>query len=188
MLTVDTREPAYMKAAFPGAKLEKLEYGDFRYVSEGRTVLIERKTVDDLRASIFDGRLARQLAGMQEVVAANGYACLLLDGVIRTTTENRNLLVSALVDAQLSGIIVICRYSDIPTVIADTIRMLSARREPMTARASVAMEKGQLSLLGTIPGIGRSGAKKLMLAHGTLRKALASVMGDEKMGGFFDGK
>ena len=55
-LVVDTRERELIKL-LPDAKVEQLELGDIIYKIEGEIILIiERKTVKDLKASICDGR------------------------------------------------------------------------------------------------------------------------------------
>lgn len=76
LLRIDNREPDHLKSLFQ-KELFKIEYkqleaGDFEFVnSDGETVLlIERKDVDDLCASLVDGRFDEQKMKLSVCVSA----------------------------------------------------------------------------------------------------------------------
>jgi ERCC4-type nuclease len=51
---------------------KRLPLGDFQIAYEGSVVLIERKTVEDWRSSMTDGRLDAQRARAEELFAGSG--------------------------------------------------------------------------------------------------------------------
>ena len=51
---------------------KRLPLGDFQITYEGSVVLIERKTVEDWRSSMTDGRLDAQRARAEELFAGSG--------------------------------------------------------------------------------------------------------------------
>ena len=59
-MIVDSREPAWVKEAFPDAKIQQMEIGDI--ASDNMDTIIERKHITDLASSIVDGRYRNQLA------------------------------------------------------------------------------------------------------------------------------
>lgn len=186
MLIVDSREPDFIKSKFPLATIQKLESGDFRYDSpEGKIILIERKTPQDLQSSIIDGRILRQIIGMKEMVGENGRCAILLDG---TPNDPRyfHLVSSALLTAQDCGVAVFQRLGKIEEFVPFMIRKLLESDVKVTARRAVTMEKGSMSMLKSVPGVGHKTAAALLLKHGTLKAALESLFESEKE--FFNGK
>lgn len=63
-LLVDSREPASLRALFPGARVATLDNGDFQIVAEGGrpAVVFERKTYGDFVSSANGTRLGDQTA------------------------------------------------------------------------------------------------------------------------------
>ena len=63
-LLVDSREPASLRALFPGARVATLDNGDFQIVAEGGrpAVVFERKTYGDFVSSANSARLGDQTA------------------------------------------------------------------------------------------------------------------------------
>ena len=87
MLLIDSREPSCIKSLFPEAQETKLVAGDFLDTTSG--LLIERKTVLDLLASIADKRLYIQCESMSNI---SPFPCLLVHGSL---LADRNGLVVA---------------------------------------------------------------------------------------------
>lgn len=181
MLIVDSREPDFVKKLFPLAVIQKLETGDFRYNSpEGRIVLIERKTPDDLTASLIDGRFHRQLLSMLEEVGEKGRAAVLIDG---TPSDPRyfHMVSAALLSAQDCGVSVFQRLGKLEDFVLFVIRKLvESDSKPVEARRKVSMEKSQISLLRTVPGIGLQTAQRLLSEHGSLKLALESLYSERE--------
>ena len=59
-MLVDSREPDWVKDAFPDATIKQLEIGDI--ASDDLNTIIERKHITDLASSIMDGRYKNQIA------------------------------------------------------------------------------------------------------------------------------
>lgn len=59
-MIVDSREPLWVKEAFPDATIQQLEIGDI--ASDSLNTIIERKHITDLASSIMDGRYRNQIA------------------------------------------------------------------------------------------------------------------------------
>jgi len=59
-MIVDSREPNWVKDAFPDAIIQRLEIGDI--ASDDLNTIIERKHITDLASSIMDGRYKNQIA------------------------------------------------------------------------------------------------------------------------------
>ena len=88
-ITVDVRErwlreassEAADDASLQGVTFAALEVGDFRIEAGGRTVIIERKTLPDLAASIKDGRYREQKARLLAACeAAHALAVYAIEG------------------------------------------------------------------------------------------------------------
>ena len=67
---------------------KRLPLGDFQISYEGSVVLIERKTVEDWRSSMTDGRLDAQRARAEELFAESGVKLVyLLEGAVPEWTN-----------------------------------------------------------------------------------------------------
>jgi len=152
--------------------VSRLEVGDF--VLSDR-VAVERKTVDDLAASLVDGRVFDQIHRLRE---AYEFPILLIEGRDPYRPPGRGVsprslmgLVSSLL---LSGISVIWARNARDS--AEILRLM-ARREQIERKRRVALrrspartlEEDMERVLASIPGIGPETAKKLLAKFGTLR-------------------
>ena len=118
-ITVDDREKkppssqqvAELQARGVSASLGHLEFGDYRWLvedDEGNffAVVVERKTVADLLASVQDGRLTRFIENSTGV----GVRCLLVEGDISRSGEAQwtaDRIDNLLADAGSLGVIVL---------------------------------------------------------------------------------
>lgn len=66
-MLIDTREPNWVKFAFPNAKVQQLEIGDI--ASDDMNTIIERKDINDLASSIIDSRYKNQIATLMKYPA-----------------------------------------------------------------------------------------------------------------------
>ena len=70
MIIVDSREPRRiyepLREEIPDLTIQTLNYGDYIIVGENFRMVIERKDVFDLMASLTDGRLWEQLKGIEK--------------------------------------------------------------------------------------------------------------------------
>ena len=67
---------------------KRLPLGDFQISCEGSVVLIERKTVEDWRSSMTDGRLDAQRARAEELFAESGVKLVyILEGGQETSSS-----------------------------------------------------------------------------------------------------
>lgn len=176
-LMIDSREPEWVqKLTFNGlpTMVTMLEHGDLAAVcSDGRTILIERKTVDDLLSSIADGRLLNQAARM---VSQTRWCYLLVtdqlrsnrDGMVISDRGPTNWRMSAVYGALLSvqemGIFVIhcngdndyerCvlsigqrdRQDDLVVEPARFPRLLTPREQVLAALPGIGIERLQAVL------------------------------------------
>lgn len=178
MLIVDSREPESVKKAFDQASIQALKFGDFSYTHpDGRLVLIERKEPSDLVASIIDGRLMRQVAGMvDEVSRTSGQAYLLIcgfpTGLGRIPQE---LVDSILIDCQMAGCVVLTS-GDYRRAIIGIIRKSAIESVPVAAKKKIKSDTWQMSLLKCLPGVGHKTAKLMLTKYGSLNVALAELL------------
>ncbi len=179
MLIVDSREPAHVKDSYPDARSEALEYGDFSYtLPDNRLILIERKEPADLMASIIDGRLMRQVAGMvEECSKTGGQAYLLVCGmpVDRLGRLPLELIDSRLMDCQLAGCVVLVSL-DYKKSIENIIRRSATVTDVVSVKKKIKKDTWQLSLLKCLPRVGHKMAKSLLAEHGSLDNALSALL------------
>lgn len=81
-LEIDDREDDYILTRLTGVEnlhviRTRLQIGDFRATHRGRTIVFERKTTDDLIASMTDGRLTHQVRAMSE---SGITSCFIVEG------------------------------------------------------------------------------------------------------------
>lgn len=90
-LHIDVREKKVVEyfRDFPGVVVKALDIGDFQCVIDGKVVLvIERKSLDDLAASIKDGRYKEQKLRLQTCGSRVVY---LIEGIFKNTQPNAKL-------------------------------------------------------------------------------------------------
>ncbi len=178
-VVVDARElgseVARRLADFPDVRLKVRALGSADYIVSER-VAVERKTVDDLAASLVDGRLFEQAFRMRDLYEV---PILLVEGrdpfhPSRRAVNPRSLMGAAATLA-LSGIGILWSPDGAHT--AELIRLL-ARREQMGGRRRYEIkspkprseEEVAERVLAAIPGVGLERARILLSEFGSLRR------------------
>jgi ERCC4-type nuclease len=100
-LIIDTREPKHLAqellTLIPGAQMRTLTFGDFIIEGPKQRFVIERKEINDLFASLKDGRLWAQMKGLEKF---EGYKkVLLIEGLL----EDASKWDSSITEARLAG-------------------------------------------------------------------------------------
>ncbi|AUF82634.1 putative ERCC4-type nuclease [Tetraselmis virus 1] len=171
MIILDSRETS-LGELLPDAKRMELGTGD---VLIGEKILVERKTVKDLAASIKDGRWRDQLARMLEEQSEKGYRPLLL--IIGKLEWSEGIsgeaLESALTGAFVRDNIAHFRVSD-EVEGASVLRRLEKRLEKnepcstqklgLRKKSDILKDKRQLAVsqLSMIPGVSHATADYLI--------------------------
>ena len=184
-IVIDEREkksgiPKLLKAIGVNIELKTLPIGD--YIVSHETV-VERKSINDLISSIFDGRLFDQCNRLKDHFQ---FPVILLEGnvdEIESITENPLVFYGA-----LSTIAVDFKIPVIPTPnashTAKLLVSLSSRKESIKGpllkkiKKSNDIQKQQLIVLCSLPGIGEKTAIRMLEKFGTPLKALSSSTKD----------
>jgi ERCC4-type nuclease len=191
--------------AFDGAMtaVTHLQRGDLWITaSDGALLIVERKTAQDLLASIADGRLFDQVAAMRAMsdwcyVAIQGEITCDHDGravLDRGVTNWRwNAIQGALQTAQEAGAVVIYLPDDRHEFERFIIRLAERDRGKMRAgalRQPDLLHPGMVALTG-LPGIGLDRAKTLLETFSSAAWALDFLTDEnwqsEKVSGFGNG-
>jgi ERCC4-type nuclease len=183
-VVVDDRERASVVACHLcelGAEVEvaRLPLGDF--LVDGR-LLVERKTVADLAASVCDGRLFRQAKRLAS--HADQRVCIILEGTSRDAGAagvSREALQGAMVSLTLVfGLPVLRARDEHETArlvvyaagqLARTALGISRRVAHRTRRG----DRARLEMLQAIPGIGPRRALALLTRFGNVARLAAST-------------
>ena len=184
-IVVDERErksgiPKLLRAIGVNVEVKTLPIGD--YIVSHETV-VERKSIHDFISSIFDGRLFDQCNRLKEHFK---FPIILLEGnvdEIESITENPLVFYGA-----LSTIAVDFKIPVIPTPnashTAKLLVSLSSRKESIKGpllkkiKKSNNIQKQQLIVLCSLPGIGEKTAIRMLEKFGTPLKALSSSTKD----------
>ena len=184
-IVVDERErksgiPKLLQAIGVNVEVKTLPIGD--YIVSHETV-VERKSIHDFISSIFDGRLFDQCNRLKEHFK---FPIILLEGnvdEIESITENPLVFYGA-----LSTIAVDFKIPVIPTPnashTAKLLVSLSSRKESIKGpllkkiKKSNDIQKQQLIVLCSLPGIGEKTAIRMLEKFGTPLKALSSSTKD----------
>jgi len=190
---IDHREPLWMqRLQFDDAStvVTQLQCGDaWIAAADDCLLIIERKTADDLLASIADGRLFDQAGDM---VAMSPWSYVVVEGVLAPAADGKTLadgrvtnwrwasVQGALQTIQEMGVAVVY-LPDSPAEFQRYLERL-AKRERGTVRVG-GVRKAELlapgmSLLMSLPGVGPDRAKTLLEQAGTAAFAL-SVLSDD---------
>lgn len=175
------RNSAAMEAlqALPGVEVRvvRLEIGDYRV--DGR-LLVERKGLNDLLASIEDGRLFRQASAL----AVCGDPCmLLLEGrteEIQHRAMRREAIQGALLHVSLMLGIPILRSLDgeeSARLMIAAARQLQRARRPIAFRPGAcptARRRAQTYILQGLPGVGRGLALRLLDHFGSVEAVMTA--------------
>lgn len=190
-IIIDDRErksgiPELIKKIGINVEIKTLQVGD--YIVSPETV-VERKSIQDFMSSIFDGRLFDQCNRLKENFQ---FPIILLEGnvdEIEDITENPLVFYGA-----MSTIVIDFKIPIIPTPSAsDTAKLLVAmcsRKESTNGhylkkiKKSTNIEKQQLSVLSSLPGVGEKTAIRMLEKFGTpLQVFGASVTDLSKVSG-----
>ena len=190
-IVVDERErksgiPDLLKGIGINLEIKTLPVGDYIVAPE---TVVERKTISDLISSIFDGRLFDQCNRLKEHYQ---FPILLIEGdidEIENLTENPFVFYGA-----ISSIAIDFKIPIIPTPNAShTSKLLVAmcsRKDTLSGpfikkiRKSNNLQKQQLSMLCSLPGVGEKTAVRMLEKFGTPLKVLSSSVTElSKVGG-----
>lgn len=201
-IMIDQREPDYIRAQFPEAAVTLLDVGDAWVACEdGNILLIERKTSDDLLASLRDGRLLEQISRLVEMrldqqlrgMPQTYWPYLIITGPLQPDASGHawtgretgwawNAVQGALLTVQEMGCYVVHCPSD--TEYGKTINMLANRSRTLEVdilpqRQPAPVDAKSVFLMG-LPGIGLERARQILdWAGGILAHALIGLCDPE---------
>lgn len=173
-IVVDERErksgiPDLLKSIGLNVEMKTLPIGDYIVASE---TIVERKSIRDLLASIFDGRLFDQCTRLKENFE---FPVILMEGnvdEIEEIAENPLIFYGA-----LSTVVIDFKIPVIPTPnathTAKLLLSMCSRKESSKGpflkkiRKSNDLEKQQLSSLCSLPGIGEKFATRMLEKFGS---------------------
>ena len=168
--------PDLLKGIGINLEIKTLPVGDYIVAPE---TVVERKTISDLVSSIFDGRLFDQCSRLKEHYQ---FPILLIEGdidEIENLTENPFVFYGA-----ISSIAIDFKIPIIPTPNAShTSKLLismCSRKDTISGpfikkiRKSNNLQKQQLSMLCSLPGVGEKTAIRMLEKFGTPLKVLSS--------------
>lgn len=180
-IVVDERErksgiPDLLKKVGINLEMKQLSVGDYIVAPE---TVVERKNIHDLLSSIFDGRLFDQCSRLKEHFL---HPIILVEGnmdEIDLITENPLIFYGA-----ISTIAIDFKIPIIPTPSAShtaklLVSMCSRKEFPKgpylkKIRKSADLQKQQLSLLSSLPGVGGKTAVRMLEKFGTPLKVFSS--------------
>jgi len=184
-IVIDDRErksgiPELIKKIGINVEIKTLQVGD--YIVSPETV-VERKSIQDFMSSIFDGRLFDQCNRLKENFQ---FPIIILEGnvdEIEDITENPLVFYGA-----MSTIAIDFKIPIIPTPNAsDTAKLLVAMcsRKKSTnghylkkIKKSTNIEKQQLSVLSSLPGVGEKTAVRMLEKFGTPLQVFGASVAD----------
>lgn len=181
-IIVDERErksgiPDLLKSIGLNIEMKTLPIGDYIVAPE---TIVERKSIRDLMASVFDGRLFDQCSRLKEHFE---HPVVLMEGnvdEIEEITENPLIFYGA-----LSTVVLDFKIPVIPTPsAAHTAKLLvsmCSRKDTSKGpylkkiKKSSDLEKQQLSVLCSLPGIGEKFAVRMLTKFGTPLKVFSAT-------------
>lgn len=181
-IIVDERErksgiPDLLKSIGLNIEMKTLPIGDYIVAPE---TIVERKSIRDLMASVFDGRLFDQCSRLKEHFE---HPVVLMEGnvdEIEEITENPLIFYGA-----LSTVVLDFKIPVIPTPSAAhtaklLVSMCSRKNTPKgpylkKIKKSSDLEKQQLSVLCSLPGIGEKFAVRMLSKFGTPLKVFSAT-------------
>jgi len=184
-IIVDEREkksgiPDLLKSIGLNIEMKTLPIGDYIVAPE---TIVERKSIRDLMASVFDGRLFDQCSRLKEHFE---HPIILMEGnvdEIEEITENPLIFYGA-----LSTVAIDFKIPVIPTPSAAhtaklLVSMCSRKDTPKgpylkKIKKSSDLEKQQLSVLCSLPGIGEKFAVRMLTKFGTPLKVFSATTAD----------
>ncbi len=181
-IIVDERErksgiPDLLKSIGMNIEMKTLSIGDYIVAPE---TIVERKSIRDLMASVFDGRLFDQCSRLKEHFE---HPIVLMEGnvdEIEEITENPLIFYGA-----LSTVVLDFKIPVIPTPSAAhtaklLVSMCSRKDVPKgpylkKIKKSSDLKKQQLSVLCSLPGIGEKFAVRMLTKFGTPLKVFSAT-------------
>ena len=181
-IVIDERErksgiPDLLKSIGMSIEMKTLPIGDYIVAPE---TIVERKSMRDLMASVFDGRLFDQCSRLKEHFA---HPIVLMEGnvdEIEEITENPLIFYGA-----LSKIALDFKIPLIPTpnanhtakLLVSLCSQLDSSKGPYLKKIkkSSDLEKQQLSLLCGLPGVGEKFAVRMLERFGTPLKVFSAT-------------
>jgi len=181
-IVVDERErksgiPDLLKSIGLNIEMKTLPIGDYIVAPE---TIVERKSIRDLMASVFDGRLFDQCTRLKEHFE---HPIVLMEGnvdEIEEITENPLIFYGA-----ISTVVLDFKIPVIPTPsAAHTAKLLvsmCSRKDSVKGpylkkiKKSNDLEKQQLSVLCSLPGIGEKFAVRMLTKFGTPLKVFSAT-------------
>jgi len=181
-IIVDEREkksgiPDLLRSIGMNIEMKTLPIGDYIVAPE---TIVERKSIRDLMASVFDGRLFDQCSRLKEHFE---HPIVLMEGnvdEIEDIAENPLIFYGA-----LSRVVLDFKIPVIPTPSADhtaklLVSMCSRLDSPKgpylkKIKKSSDLEKQQLSVLCSLPGVGEKFAVRMLERFGTPLKVFSAT-------------
>ena len=190
-IVVDEREkksgiPGLLKGIGINLEIKTLPIGDYIVAPE---TIVERKTISDLVSSVFDGRLFDQCNRLKEHYK---FPILLIEGnidEIEELTENSLVFYGAISSIALDFKIPVIHTPNASHTSKLLISMCSrkdASKGPFIKkiRKSRDIQKQQLSMLCSLPGVGEKTAIRMLEKFGTPLMVLSSSITElSKVGG-----
>ena len=148
-------------------------------------IAVERKSVRDLVSSVYDSRLFYQAA---RISAAYAKPYLLVEGdskEVGKLAKNLKSFYGAIANVTLAyGLRLLYTANPAETAAAIAELLSHARAKPLVRMPSETPPKSkslplqQLYLVGSIPGVGRKLAEKLLTKYGTPRRVMSLTAGE----------
>ena len=190
-IVVDEREkksgiPGLLKGIGINLEIKTLPIGDYIVAPE---TVVERKTISDLVSSVFDGRLFDQCNRLKEHYQ---FPILLIEGnidEIEELTENSLVFYGAISSIALDFKIPVIHTPNASHTAKLLMSMCSrkdASKGPFIKkiRKSNDVQKQQLSILCSLPGVGEKTAIRMLEKFGTPLRVLSSSTTElSKVGG-----
>ena len=180
-IVVDEREkksgiPGILKGIGINLEIKTLPIGDYIVAPE---TVVERKTISDLVSSIFDGRLFDQCNRLKEHYQ---FPILLIEGnidEIEELTENSLVFYGAISSIAIDFKIPVIHTPNASHTAKLLVSMCSrkdASKGPFIKkiRKSNDIQKQQLSMLCSLPGVGEKTAIRMLEKFGTPLRVLSS--------------
>jgi DNA excision repair protein ERCC-4 len=151
-------------------------------------IAVERKSVRDLLASVYDARIFSQAA---RLAASYAKPYLLIEGdstEVEKLAKNLKAYYGAISNITLAyGLRVIYTANPRETAIAIAELLNHARAKPLTRLPVEAPPRGkslpqqQLYIVSSMPGVGRKLAERLLQKYGTPRRIMGLTQGEMSM-------
>ena len=180
-IVVDEREkksgiPDFLKKTGINLEIKTLQVGDYIVAPE---TVVERKTISDLVSSVFDGRLFDQCNRLKEHYQ---FPILLIEGnidEIEELTENSLVFYGAISSIAIDFKIPVIHTPNASHTAKLLVSMCSrkdASKGPFIKkiRKSNDIQKQQLSMLCSLPGVGEKTAIRMLEKFGTPLRVLSS--------------